>query len=135
LKKVNKDKGLEKTPLYCQNEETRALRSLLSKVGDKWSILIVVILSRSKDQTARFSTLLKSVDGISQRMLTTTLRDLERDGFVKREVYPESPPRVEYELTTLGKSLMVPMQHLVQWTVQNWREIKKAQDKFDQKSS
>jgi DNA-binding HxlR family transcriptional regulator len=131
LKKVSKTKRIEASSLYCQKEETKALRELLSKVGDKWSSLLVVVLSRSEGGRARFSTLLRQVEGISQRMLTTTLRDLERDGFVSREVFPEVPPRVEYELTPLGQSLLQPMKHLVEWTVQNWRDIKKAREKFD----
>ena len=134
MQKSNKNKKIEPISLYCKSEETKALRDLLSKVGDKWSILLVVVLSRSPDSRARFSTLLKQVDGISQRMLTTTLRDLERDGFITREVYPEVPPRVEYELTTLGKILLQPMNKLVEWTVHNWKEIKKAQEKFDLKT-
>ena len=133
MKKVNANKKLRPSALYCQKDETKALRELLSKVGDKWSVLLVVVLSRSPDSRARFSTLLKQIEGISQRMLTTTLRDLERDGFITREVFPEVPPRVEYELTALGRSLLIPMQHLVEWTVQNWKHVRHAQEKYDSK--
>lgn len=135
MKNSRKIKETEPSALYCQNDETKALRELLSKVGDKWSILLVVVLSRSPQSRARFSTLQKQVHGISQRMLTTTLRDLERDGFVTREIFPEVPPRVEYELTPLGMSLLVPMNHLVEWTVQNWRQIKKARETFDRRTT
>ena len=121
----------EKTALYCKNEETKALRELLTQVGDKWSILVVVVLSRMPGARARFSTLLREVDGISQRMLTTTLRDLERDGFLTREVFAEVPPRVEYELSPLDTSLLKPMSHLVEWVVENWREIRVARERFD----
>ena len=135
MKNSSQSKKIEPIALYCKSEEKKTLRELLSKVGDKWSILLVVVLSRSPGNRARFSALLKQVEGISQRMLTTTLRDLERDGFLTREIFPEVPPRVEYELTGLGKSLLVPMNHLVEWTVQNWKEIKKAREKYDKHST
>ncbi len=83
----------------CKNEESAAVRKFLTKVGDKWSILLVVMLAKTPQHRARFSELQRMVDGISQRMLTTTLRNLERDGFLSREIFPEIPPRVEYELT------------------------------------
>jgi DNA-binding HxlR family transcriptional regulator len=75
------------------------------------------------------------VDGISQRMLTTTLRNLERDGFVSREVFPEVPPRVEYELTSLGKSLLEPMELLVDWIGGNWNSITEARVAFDKRGA
>src|SRR6185437_10167732 len=78
------------------------VRSVLALVGDKWSILVVMALG---ERTKRFSELQRSIEGISQRMLTLTLRSLERDGFIKRTVYPTIPPRVEYTLTPLGRSL------------------------------
>jgi DNA-binding HxlR family transcriptional regulator len=104
-------------------------------VGDKWSILLVVMLARTSYNRARFSELQRLVDGISQRMLTTTLRNLERDGFLTREVFPEVPPRVEYELTALGLSLLSPMEHLVQWIGVNWAPIKEAGARFDSAAS
>ncbi len=134
MKKISKSNKIQPTALYCQKDETKALRELLTKVGDKWSILLVVVLSRSPDSRARFSTLLKQVEGISQRMLTTTLRNLERDGFILREVFPEVPPRVEYELTNLGKSLLDPMKGLVDWIMGNWRDIKKARERYEGRS-
>jgi DNA-binding HxlR family transcriptional regulator len=93
------------------------------------------MLARTPHNRARFSELQKLVDGISQRMLTTTLRNLERDGFLQREVFPEVPPRVEYELTSLGLSLLKPMEHLVQWVGSNWPSIKEARAHFDMRYS
>jgi DNA-binding HxlR family transcriptional regulator len=134
MKKGSKSNVKEPMGLLCKSEETKPLREFLAKVGDKWSILLVVTLARGPKHRARFSELQKMVDGISQRMLTTTLRQLERDGLLTREVFPEVPPRVEYELTALGLSLLEPMQHLVQWIGSNWDSIKKARDRFDKRA-
>jgi DNA-binding HxlR family transcriptional regulator len=79
----------------------------------------------------RFSELMRAIDGISQRMLTTTLRNLERDGMVKRYLFPEVPPRVEYELTPLGQQLLVPVKTLLEWVEGHWPEIQKARGEFD----
>ena len=89
----------------CKNNESKAVREFLTKVGDKWSILLIVMLAKTPNHRARFSELQRMVDGISQRMLTTTLRNLERDGFLSREVFPEVPPRVEYAMTEKGLTL------------------------------
>ncbi len=118
----------------CKNEESKAVREFLTKVGDKWSILLVVMLAKTPKHRARFSELQRMVDGISQRMLTTTLRNLERDGFLSREVFPEVPPRVEYELTALGLTLLEPMQQLVNWIGTNWNSIKQARGHFDERN-
>jgi len=80
---------------------------------------------------ARFSALERAIPGISQRMLTSTLKNLERDGLVIRELFPEVPPRVEYEMTGLGKSLLAPTQALVDWTKENWEQVRDAQGKYD----
>ncbi len=133
MKKSSISNVMEPVGLLCRSEETKPLREFLAKVGDKWSILLVVTLARGPKR-ARFSELQKMVDGISQRMLTTTLRQLERDGLLTREVFPEVPPRVEYELTDLGLSLLEPMQHLVQWIGNNWGSIKQARDSFDKRA-
>ncbi len=125
--------ALEPMALMCKGDHAKAARELLTRVGDKWSILLVVMLARSPNHRARFSELHRMVEGISQRMLTTTLRNLERDGFLKRESFPEIPPRVEYELTALGLSLLDPMEHLVGWIGHNWRSIKAARERFDGK--
>lgn len=106
-----------------------AIRELMTLIGDKWSILLVVTLSKRPKYRARFSDLEKSVPAISQRMLSITLKQLEQDGFVTREVFPEIPPRVEYELTKLGLSLFIPLQGIVEWVSQNWSEVRKARAK------
>ena len=109
------------------------MREFLTKVGDKWTILIVVSLSQVPSCRARFSEIEKVIPAISQRMLTLTLRNLERDGLITRELFPEVPPRVEYELTALGKSLLAPTQALLDWVGNNWPDIKKARGKFDER--
>lgn len=106
-----------------------AIRELMTLIGDKWSILLIVTLSKRPKLRARFSDLEKSIPAISQRMLSTTLKQLERDGFITREVFPEVPPRVEYELTKLGLSLFIPMQGIIDWVTQNWSQVKKARAK------
>ncbi len=107
------------------------LREMLSRVGDKWSILLIFNLANAPGQRMRFSEIMRAIEGISQRMLTTTLRNLERDGAVDRHFFPEVPPRVEYELTPLGKSLLVPVKSMLEWVQGNWPEIQKARDIFD----
>lgn len=101
---------------------------MLSRIGDKWSILIVMILASGP---RRFNELKRLVDGISQRMLTLTLRNLERDGFVTRTVTPSIPPRVDYALTDLGHSLRVPVSALGQWVTENIATIEGARAAFD----
>ncbi|MDF3024924.1 MAG: hypothetical protein K0R10_2285 [Alphaproteobacteria bacterium] len=121
----------------CENalknggHEKCPLREMLSRVGDKWTILLIFHLAQAPGQRMRFSELLRAVDGISQRMLTTTLRNLERDGAVQRHFYPSVPPRVEYELTALGKGLLVPVKAMLDWVEGNWPEIQKAREVFD----
>ncbi len=134
MKQISKSAILGPAALTCRTEETNPLREFLARIGDKWSILLVVTLSRKPNHRARFSELQKSVDGISQRMLTTTLRQLERDGLLSREVFPEVPPRVEYELTDLGLSLLEPMRYLVHWIGSNWHSIKEARIGFDDRA-
>ncbi|WP_315093623.1 helix-turn-helix domain-containing protein [uncultured Cellulomonas sp.] len=104
------------------------VRSLLDRIGDKWSLLILGMLQTGPQ---RFTTLLRGIDGISQRMLTLTLRHLERDGLVHREVYPVVPPRVEYELTPLGHTLLRPVLELVAWSQENADEIDRHRAAFD----
>ncbi len=134
MKNSKISKSVVKDKAVCKSEEKKDLRELLTKIGDKWSILLIVVLSRSPKKTARFSELLKSVDNISQRMLTTTLRNLERDGFITRKIYPEIPPRVEYSLTTLGEGLLIPMECLVEWILGNRLAIRKAREFYDKKN-
>lgn len=105
-----------------------ATREILNRVGDKWSVLVVVLLGEG---TMRFNELRRAVDGISQRMLTSTLRGLERDGLVKRMVHPTNPPQVEYALTTLGQTLLEPVRVLAVWAQGHRAEVAKARAAFD----
>jgi DNA-binding HxlR family transcriptional regulator len=131
--RITKNKDLEPVTLLCAGPEACTAREFLSKISDKWSILIIVILSKQVNHSARFGELQKMINGISQRMLTTTLRNLERDGLVSREVFPEVPPRVEYQLTNLGLGLIAPMKNLMDWIGINWNTIKKSREGFDSK--
>ncbi|MNR09379.1 putative HTH-type transcriptional regulator YtcD [compost metagenome] len=108
----------------------RAVSDILARIGDKWSVLVVMVLA---DGTKRFSELRRTIGGISQRMLTLTLRGLERDGLVKRTVFPTIPPRVDYELTPLGQSLRAPVQALGAWAFAHQRAIAEARTLFDER--
>jgi DNA-binding HxlR family transcriptional regulator len=110
--------------------ETKAceVRDLLDRIADKWSLLVIELLDRN---TLRFSELRRQIDGISQRMLTLTLRQLERDGLVRRTVYPVVPPKVEYELTELGVTLLGTIQPLVAWARRHRDEIAGARAAYD----
>ena len=112
-----------------------AFREMLGRVGDKWSLLVIAMLEQRPTQRARFSELKRSIPGISQRMLTATLRSLERDGLLTRHIYAEVPPRVEYELTPLGKRFMQPVRVLVAWLQMNWSAIRTARERFDRQSA
>jgi len=114
----------------CKSSDPMAVRELLTKIGDKWSIFLILSLDLLGGR-ARFSELERAIPGISQRMLSMTLKNLERDGLVIRELFPEVPPRVEYEITDLGKSLLQPTQGLVDWAKANWERVRKAQAKYD----
>ena len=111
-------------------EETATceLRDLLDRLGDKWSLLVVELLGHG---VLRFSELKRQIDGISQRMLTLTLRHLERDGLITRTVHPVVPPRVDYELTALGRSLLEAVEPLVSWTREHRPTIALARADFD----
>lgn len=111
-----------------RKEACPAVREVLNRVGDKWSVQIVALLG---DGPMRFSELRRSIEGISQRMLTLTLRGLERDGLITRTVFPEIPPRVDYELTRLGKTLLEPISALAEWAEQYRTSIQEARQKFD----
>ena len=104
-------------------------RQVLKRVGDKWTVLIIGILERG---TIRFGSLRREVEGISQKMLTQTLRSLERDGLIKRKIFAEVPVRVEYSLTEMGNSLIPVLKPLIQWSEANLVEIEEAQQKFDE---
>ena len=108
------------------------LREVLDRVGDKWSVLVIYLLG---DGTRRFMDLLRSIDGISQRMLTVTLRGLERDGLVTRTVYPVVPPRVEYALTPLGRTLLESIGPLMAWSMAHTADVGAARAAYDARPS
>ncbi|RZU66121.1 HxlR family transcriptional regulator [Microterricola gilva] len=110
------------------NPASAVIREVLSRVGDKWSLLVIGVLH---DGPRRFTELQRAVDGISHRMLTQTLRSLERDGLVSRQSFAEIPPRVEYTATPLGRSLSEPVLSLVGWAADNHRAILDARSVFD----
>ncbi len=114
------------------HESCLAVREVLSRVGDKWSVQVVVAL---KDGPRRFSELKRDVEGISQRMLTLTVRGLERDGLISRHVEPTVPPRVDYQLTRLGKTLLEPLVALFTWADSNRSEMNAARVRFDAKNA
>lgn len=109
-------------------EDCRAVSEVLARVGDKWTVLVVGVLG---DGPKRFNELRRALGSISQRMLTLTLRGLERDGLVTRTAFPTIPPRVEYELTALGRSLLPPVNSLGSWARQNRTAIQEARRRFD----
>ncbi|WP_373695894.1 winged helix-turn-helix transcriptional regulator [Aquibium pacificus] len=108
--------------------DCRAVSDVLQRVGDKWTVLVV---SKLGGGPLRFNELRNTIGGISQKMLTTTLRGLERDGFVTRTVFPTIPPRVDYELTDLGRELLVPVQALGDWALKNIDRVDAARARFD----
>src|SRR5580698_1030710 len=108
--------------------DCRAVSGVLARIGDKWSVLIV---SRLGQKQMRFNEMKREIGGISQRMLTLTLRNLERDGLITRTVYPTIPPRVDYALTALGRSLLVPVNALSDWALKNIGKIEQARSEFD----
>jgi DNA-binding HxlR family transcriptional regulator len=109
-------------------EDCRAVSEVLSRVGDKWTVLVVGVLG---DGPKRFNEVRRALGSISQRMLTLTLRGLERDGLVTRTVFPTIPPRVDYELTRLGHSLLDPVNELATWARKNRPSIEAARRRFD----
>ncbi|MFP3801864.1 winged helix-turn-helix transcriptional regulator [Paraburkholderia tropica] len=106
-----------------------ATREILDRIGDKWSLYIVATLANGP---RRFNELKRGIDGISQRMLTLTLRRLERDGLITRTMYPTIPPRVDYELTDMGRTLLKPVMALVNWASENQVAIAEAHKRFDE---
>ncbi|GAA4007200.1 helix-turn-helix domain-containing protein [Streptomyces plumbiresistens] len=115
-------------PFQWDTREDCQVRQILDRVADKWSLLVIALLEHRR---LRFTELRREIDGISQRMLTVTLRSLERDGLVKRTVHPVVPPRVEYELTPLGGTLHATIQSLVKWTEVHQEEIAVARAAYD----
>jgi len=108
-----------------------SIRHILDRFGDKWSILIISLLGHQGK--LRFNELSQQIGDISQKMLTVTLRSLEADGLVSRKLFPEIPPRVEYELTDLGRSLLPHIEQLAEWAAQNMECILKNRKKYAQK--
>ncbi|WP_127601097.1 MULTISPECIES: winged helix-turn-helix transcriptional regulator [Nitratireductor] len=108
------------------------VRDVLDRIGDKWSVLILMMLAR---EPKRFSALNKAVGDISKRMLTQTLRALQRDGLVERTVYPTTPPRVDYRLTDLGHSALRPLAGLIVWADKRHDDIRAARDAFDRQET
>ena len=111
-----------------ESHDCRAVSGILNRIGDKWSVLII---QRLGEGPRRFNEIKRIIDGISQRMLTLTLRNLERDGLVSRTVTPTVPPRVDYALTDLGRDLLIPVSALGQWAIQHTPCIQAARARFD----
>ncbi|SMQ18220.1 transcriptional regulator, HxlR family [Streptomyces sp. Ag82_O1-12] len=119
-------------PFQWDTREDCQVRQILDRIADKWSLLVIALLDNRR---LRFTELRREIDGVSQRMLTVTLRSLERDGMVKRTVYPVVPPRVEYELTSLGRTLHTTIQSLVTWTEAHQEEIAAARTAYDTRAA
>jgi DNA-binding HxlR family transcriptional regulator len=117
---------------HLPSEECPKISQVLARVGEKWSVLIIIMLA---ERARRFSELKRAIGGVSQRMLTLSLRGLERDGLVKRTVFPVVPPRVEYELTPLGKSLHAPVSALGDWARPHQAEIDAAREAFNRRET
>jgi DNA-binding HxlR family transcriptional regulator len=111
--------------------DCRGVASILARVGDKWSVFVIMLLGAGP---RRFNEIKRMVGGISQRMLTLTLRGLERDGLVTRTVFPTIPPRVDYELTDLGRGLSQPVEALGKWAYAHRAEIESARTRFDRRN-
>jgi DNA-binding HxlR family transcriptional regulator len=107
------------------------VREVLDRVGDKWSVMVIVLLGQ---RSHRFNELHRTIDGISQRMLTLTVRALERDGLVSRTVHATVPPRVDYELTELGRTLLIPIGALAEWADTHRGDIQAARDRHDRRA-
>jgi DNA-binding HxlR family transcriptional regulator len=110
------------------SSDCAAMSDILSRIGDKWSVMVV---GKLRDGPVRFNTIKREIGGISQRMLTLTLRNLERDGLVIRTFYPEIPPRVEYSLTPLGQTLLPAIGSLWDWSVVHHADVVEAREDYD----
>lgn len=118
-----------KKKLATWTEKDNPFRQFLGRIADKWSLMVLVTLSHNPRHRARFSELKRDITGISQRMLTITLRHLEQDGLITRHAFAEVPPRVEYELTAFGKSSIAPIKSLFNWLKENWPAAQKFREK------
>jgi DNA-binding HxlR family transcriptional regulator len=128
--------GTSKSPRHIRHTDpddpTCEVRNILDRIADKWSLLVICVLA---DGVRRFGELRREIDGISQRMLTLTLRQLEREGLVTRTVFPVVPPRVDYELTPLGSTLLDTIQALVAWAGEHGKEIADARAAYDARAA
>ena len=111
------------------NADNCPVRNVIDKLGDKWSVLVLMLLEESK--VLRFNEMFGYIQTISQKMLAVTLKSLEADGLVKRTVYPQIPPKVEYELTERGRSLLPHLHQLVSWANSNLDDIRKSREAFE----
>jgi DNA-binding HxlR family transcriptional regulator len=118
--------------LLHSQEECVSINEVLARVGGKWSLQVI---SQLGGGTMRFTELKRSVEGVSQRMLTLTLRQLERDGLVQRTVYPTVPPKVEYTLSDFGRTILVPVMGLADWALTYREEIQAAREAFDSRQA
>lgn len=113
---------------FHESDDCRRISQILSRVGDKWTVLVIIQL---KDGPLRFGEIKQRLGSISQKMLTTTLRALERDGFVNRTVFATAPPRVDYALTPLGNDLLKPVSEIAGWAMKNTERIERARRRYD----
>ncbi|MCU5775453.1 helix-turn-helix transcriptional regulator [Erwiniaceae bacterium BAC15a-03b] len=121
-------------PMFSENDHNNcpAVMQLLDRVGNKWTIIVMGILTEGP---MRFNAIQRSIEGLSHRVLTLTLRGLERDGLVERRAFPTIPPKVEYELTLLGISLIGPVEYLMAWVRDHRLAIDEARDVFDRRNN
>lgn len=128
LKSQLKSKGRMVVPGWADEADCRAVLQVLDRIGDKWTVMVVGALAGGP---MRFNAIMRLVGGVSHRMLTITLRGLEREGLVKRTAYATIPPKVEYELTRLGRSLIDPLKALAAWAQRNRPAMEAARAQFD----
>ena len=115
------------------NPDQCPVRNVIDRLGDKWSVLVLMVLEET--EVLRFNEIFGYIQTISQKMLSVTLKSLEADGLVKRTVYPQIPPKVEYELTSRGRSLLPHLHQLVYWANNNMEEIRKSRELFELNAS
>ena len=128
--KVTEEAAMENMGKMCESSQGDLVRDVFERIGDKWSLLVIGLL---QEGPSRFTTLRQTVPGISQRMLTLTLRHLERDGLVSRTAYAEVPPRVEYALTPTGRGLLPHVVELAKWALDNEGTIRAMREKYDER--
>jgi DNA-binding HxlR family transcriptional regulator len=121
---------IDVTTSHATTVDACPVRDVIERVGEKWSVMLIMRLS---DGATRFGELTRTIEGISRNMLTRSLRQLERDGLVHREVVPTTPPKVVYSLTPLGESLVVPLDQLTTWAFDHGEEVRRARRTFDQR--